>query len=268
MITGTSALLFTVLWILIPSTVLAASVNLSPGTVNLNENDDSGRTLSTVSATCYPSTNNYILGVFTGTTQHTVSCETCTISSNPDSGLFYWSGGNTVSKYSCSATSCGDCPSCTACSTSNGCLTGPATYNIVVRCYTTSYDNDDDGTSTLTVSVAEETPTLTISLPGSVAADNSMSVGTVLTTASQLLTSGPTIVEYTKSSAVSNTYLLDTANMFELNTDSGTVYVATDPSVEYDYTFIIGICIHSRRQTSCGNLPINFGMWYVSVHNE
>ncbi|XP_053400374.1 uncharacterized protein LOC128557232 isoform X1 [Mercenaria mercenaria] len=83
-----------------------------------------------------------------------------------------------------------------------------------------------------------------------------MNVGTVLTTASK--SSGPVIVQYTKSSAVSNTYLLNTANMFELNTANGQVYVATDPSVEYDYTYSMGICIYSRRQESCGTLPINF----------
>ncbi|XP_053400373.1 protocadherin-like protein [Mercenaria mercenaria] len=260
----TSILTVIVLWTLIRPTDLAASVNIDPRTVNLNENDDSGISLATVSATCYPSTNDYInvtgVQTFNGTTtQHNVTCEACRLSVDRETDLFSFNmSDNTVYKSPCSATSCGVCPSCMACSTSNGCLTGPATYNIVVYCETTSYDNNDNGTSTLTVSVAEETPTLTISLPDSVPANNLMSVGTVLTQANQSSTSGPAIVEYTNSLAVSNTYELDTANMFKLNPTNGEVYVATDPSVEYDNTYSMGICIHSRRQTSCKNLTINF----------
>ena len=64
----------------------------NPGTINLNENDDSGRSLWAISATCSPSNNDYILGIKVGNTTHTVDCQTCDISSNPDSGLFYISG--------------------------------------------------------------------------------------------------------------------------------------------------------------------------------
>ncbi|XP_060571402.1 uncharacterized protein LOC132729614 [Ruditapes philippinarum] len=142
-----------------------ASFN-NPGTQYLNENYDGARTLWSISALCYPSTNTYFLGVKTGTNSHTVACETCTVSSNTAPGLLYLSG-NTVYKSACSVTSCGSCPSCTACSTSNGCMTA-TTYSITIQCYTTSYDNNDSGTSTLTVSAAAETPTLTISLPGTI----------------------------------------------------------------------------------------------------
>ncbi|XP_060589502.1 uncharacterized protein LOC132744739 [Ruditapes philippinarum] len=92
---------------------------------------------------------------------------------------------------------------------------------------------------------------------GSVNADNSMNAGTtILATASK--SSGPAIVQYTKSSSVANTYLLNTANMFDLNTTNGQVYVRTNPAVEYDYTYTIGVCIHSRRQQSCATMTINF----------
>ncbi|XP_060589499.1 uncharacterized protein LOC132744737 isoform X2 [Ruditapes philippinarum] len=248
--------------LLVPCAETAPTFHNHPGTLNLNENADSALDLwSGVSATCYPSTNTYFYNVFgiklfkTGEDQHTVPCETCTLSSNPNSGLFSWSG-STIRKSACSATSCGACASCTACSTSNGCMTGPATYNLIVQCYTTSYDNNDDGTSTFTVNVVEETPTLVISLPDSVNADNSMSSGTVLATASK--SSGGPIVEYTKPTAVVNTYSIGTVNMFELNTANGQVYVATNPAVEYDYTYTIRVCIYTRRKESCKTMTISF----------
>jgi hypothetical protein len=40
---------------------------------------------------------------------------------------------------------------------------------------------------------------------------------------------------------------------------NGQVYVRTNPAVEYDYTYTIGVCIHSRRQDSCATMTINFG---------
>jgi hypothetical protein len=68
----------------------------NPGTRFLNENDDATKTLWSISATCYPSTDQYInvLGVEVqiGVITHTVGCETCKISINPDTGLFYMSG--------------------------------------------------------------------------------------------------------------------------------------------------------------------------------
>jgi hypothetical protein len=59
---------------------------------------------------------------------------------------------------------------------------------------------------------------------GAVNADNSMSVRTVLATASK--SSGPPSVEFTKSTAVDDSYLLGTTNMFDLNTGEsfGIVY--------------------------------------------
>jgi hypothetical protein len=71
----------------------------NPGTQYLNENDDGARALWSISATCYPSTNTYFLGIKTGTNSHTVGCETCTVSSNAASGLLYLLGKQFI--YTC-----------------------------------------------------------------------------------------------------------------------------------------------------------------------
>ncbi|KAL4229798.1 hypothetical protein ACF0H5_010189 [Mactra antiquata] len=212
------------------------SVSFSPSTVSLNENSDSSQTISSLSCSAV--------------------C-TCTVSGLVP-GLFSYSAsstGGTIVKEGCSATSCGSCTSCSPCSPSSGCMTAPAGYTFTASC-SHALNNTFTASASMTVTVTAETPTLTISLPSTASADNTMSDGRVIATASA--SSGPTIVQYVKETAVSSSPVLGTANIFEYNTANGEIHVNGDVSDEYSSDYTMRVCIESRRQESCATITISF----------